>query len=270
MRPASFHYEIDPLGKEAASLTDAEKSMILGGEACMWAEFVNPDNIESRIWPRAAAIAERFWSPAETLDIPDLYRRLGYMDSELVSLGLQHQIRYIGRLRNMIGERHLDLLHEFAGLLKPTGLGTRQRSRQYSSLIPLNRMVDAVLPESQAARQLENQVQAALAGGMDASGAVQRIRQSLARWQETANRLSPEFERSEILVEVVPLTGIVYRLSDMGLQALEFLQSAQKPSAEWRDQTAALIEIAGKPQAEMLVAIAPPILKLIDAANAMP
>ncbi len=270
MRPASFHYEIDPLGKEAASLTDAEKSMILGGEACMWAEFVNPDNIESRIWPRAAAIAERFWSPAEILDIPDLYRRLGYMDSALVSLGLQHQTRYIGGLRNMIGERHLDLLHEFAGLLKPTGLGTRQRSRQYSSLIPLNRMVDAVLPESQAARQLENQVQAALAGGMDASGAVQRIRQSLARWQETANRLSPEFARSEILAEVVPLTGIVSRLSDMGLQALEFLQSAQKPSAEWRDQTAALIKIADMPQAEMLVAIAPPILKLIDAANAMP
>ena len=267
MRPASFHYEIDPLGKEAASLTDAEKSMILGGEACMWAEFVNSDNIESRIWPRAAAIAERFWSPAEILDIPDLYRRLGYMDSELVSLGLQHQIRYVSRLRNMIGERHLDLLHEFAGLLKPTGLGTRQRSRKYSSLIPLNRLVDTVLPESQAARQLENQVQAALAGGMDASGAVQRIRQSLVRWQETANRLSPEFEQSEILAEVVPLTGIVSRLSERGLQALEFLQSAQKPSAEWLDETAALIKIADKPQAEMLVAIVLPILKLIEAAN---
>jgi hexosaminidase len=270
MRPASFHYEIDPLGKEAASLTDAEKSMILGGEACMWAEFVNSDNIESRLWPRAAAIAERFWSPAEILDIPDLYRRLGYMDSELVSLGLQHQIQYVSRLRNMIGERHLDLLHEFAGLLKPTGLGTRQRSRKYSSLIPLNRLVDTVLPESQAARQLENQVQAALAGGMDASGAVQRIRQSLVRWQETANRLSPEFEQSEILAEVVPLTGIVSRLSERGIQALEFLQSAQKPSAEWLDETAALIKIADKPQAEMLVAIALPIQKLIEAANAMP
>ncbi len=270
MRPASFHYEMDPSGKEAASLSDAEKSRILGGEACMWAEFVDPDNIESRIWPRAAAIAERFWSPAEILDIPGMYRRLGYVDSELASLGLQHQIRYVGKLRSLIGERHLDLLSEFAGLLKPTGLGIRQRLRQYSSLVPLNRMVDAVLPESQSARELEYLVQAVRGDGVDASGAFQRLRQSLVQWRETANRLGLEFKQSEILAEAIPLTGIVSRLSETGLEALVFLQSAQKPSLEWRDETAALITILDKPQAEMLVAIAPPIIKLIEAANAMP
>ncbi|WP_085940638.1 family 20 glycosylhydrolase [Granulicella tundricola] len=28
----------------------------------MWAEHLSPRTIDSRIWPRTAAIAERFWS----------------------------------------------------------------------------------------------------------------------------------------------------------------------------------------------------------------
>src|SRR5208282_1287632 len=63
MEPASRHYRVDPLEGATAGLTAEEKARILGGEACMWAEFVNPGNVDSRIWPRMAAVAERFWSP---------------------------------------------------------------------------------------------------------------------------------------------------------------------------------------------------------------
>jgi hexosaminidase len=91
MRPASFHYEMDPLGKGSESLSTEERQRIWGGEACMWAEFVNPDNIESRIWPRAAAVAERLWSGAELTDVKDMYQRLEYLNQELEIQGLRHR-----------------------------------------------------------------------------------------------------------------------------------------------------------------------------------
>ena len=65
MWPAARHYAVDPMSDAAADLNPDEKSRILGGEACMWAEWVTPENIDSHIWPRNAAIAERLWSPQE-------------------------------------------------------------------------------------------------------------------------------------------------------------------------------------------------------------
>ena len=54
---AARHYAVDPTSGPAASLTDDQKKLILGGESCMWSEYVDPENIDSRIWPRNAAIA---------------------------------------------------------------------------------------------------------------------------------------------------------------------------------------------------------------------
>eukprot|EP01100_Stratorugosa_tubuloviscum_P006204 TRINITY_DN2685_c1_g3_i1.p1 TRINITY_DN2685_c1_g3~~TRINITY_DN2685_c1_g3_i1.p1 ORF type:complete len:525 (+),score=222.79 TRINITY_DN2685_c1_g3_i1:63-1637(+) len=43
--------------------TPTMENYIIGGEACLWAEYTNAANFEQKIWPRASAAAERLWSP---------------------------------------------------------------------------------------------------------------------------------------------------------------------------------------------------------------
>eukprot|EP00026_Physarum_polycephalum_P006198 Phypoly_transcript_06240.p1 GENE.Phypoly_transcript_06240~~Phypoly_transcript_06240.p1 ORF type:complete len:563 (+),score=57.06 Phypoly_transcript_06240:67-1755(+) len=67
-------YQNDPLSK--STLTPEEQALILGGETCIWGELVTDRNFDSRVWPRAAAVGERLWSPQNVTNVPDAYSRL--------------------------------------------------------------------------------------------------------------------------------------------------------------------------------------------------
>jgi hexosaminidase len=65
-------YNYDP----DEGLTSAQQKLIVGGETSMWGEMVDEYNIQTKVWPTAAAVAERLWSSATTTNITDATNRL--------------------------------------------------------------------------------------------------------------------------------------------------------------------------------------------------
>jgi hexosaminidase len=104
MKSAKEHYQSDPIPPNSG-LTPEEQALILGGETCMWNEQVNQLSIDSRIWPRSAAIAERLWSPQSVDNVDDMYRRLWVESARLGNLGLTHVSHVNTALRQVAADR---------------------------------------------------------------------------------------------------------------------------------------------------------------------
>lgn len=69
----------------------AHRDQVLGGEACLWSEMVEVDSLETRIWPRTAALAERLWSDPGHFDRKDVYMRLDIHRKRLERRGIKSE-----------------------------------------------------------------------------------------------------------------------------------------------------------------------------------
>lgn len=268
-QPASFHYAVDPLAK-AGGLDEADRGRILGGEACMWGEFVTPETIDSRIWPRLAAVAERLWSPAEVNDVEDMYRRLEIVGRQLDRIGLLHEANYERMLRRLAGRHRVEPLRELADIVTPLKGYGRSATGTYTSFSPLNRLVDAARPESAAARRFDRLVDGALSGALTASADRLAVKQQLLAWRGNYKRLEPIIRDSALLREVAPVSENVALLASAGLEALKLIQLGQTPPREWRKAQEEVLRRAGESYAEVDIAIIPAIRKLLDGAGKLP
>jgi hexosaminidase len=262
--PADRHYATDPWDKGVDQLPEAERARILGGEATMWSEFVDDETIDSRIWPRTAAIAERLWSPREVKDVDDMYARLEAVSRWLEWLGLDHRAGYARMLQRLAGRQHEDL-RLLVDVVEPLEDYRRGATRDYTQQTPLNRLVDAARPESDAARGFSRMVDALLADPARLAGR-DAIRVRLQGWHGLEVRLRPLLERSELLREAVPLAAEASALAAAGLEALAFLEQGVPAPESWWSERAPLLEPESKPPAALEVAYRRAIRRLMEAA----
>jgi hexosaminidase len=267
MFPAWRHYAVDPMAEDAATLSPEEKRRILGGEACMWTEWVTPENIDNRVWPRTAAIAERLWSPPEVQDLGSMYARLGEVSWRLEWLGLTHRSGTIQMLHRMAGTDDISALRTLADVVEPVKDYTRMGNVKgpWDFRAPLNRLVDAVSPESDPARRFGDLVDTYVQSKYKDRAAAGEIRKLLTGWRDNDAKLHPLLERSFLLRDIVPLSQDLAALGESGLRALDYLEKPESSPESWRVQQLARIESAREAKANLLLMVVAPVERLIEA-----
>lgn len=272
--PAARHYAVDPMSGDAANLSREEQQRILGGESCMWSEYVNAENVDSRIWPRNAAIAERLWSPAEVRDPVAMYARLDFVSARLEWLGLTHRTYYHRMLQRIAGStatpEELAALRTLADLVEPVKDYTRAQTApsEATSLTPLNRVVDAVPLESEAGRRFGELVDKFISTSCLDGDLRERLRLQFMEWRDNDAKLQPLAHRSFLVQEVAGRSQDLSALGSIGLAALDAIAERQPAPDLWKTQQLITIEELNKPKAQLLLMPVPAVQKLVEAAAA--
>ncbi len=267
LSPAKYHYGIDPLGGAAARLSEAQAKNVLGGEACMWAELVDAETVDSRIWPRAAAIAERLWSAQDVTDVSSMYARLEAVSRNLQWTGVLHRAAFGPMLDRISGERRDEPLRVLAEAAEPLGCCSQRAPRKMTTFTPLNRFVDAVRPESENVRALENAAMrlAADPSGDTADAAV--LREQFTQWAANDARFQALAGDNGLLGEVKPLSADLSSLGAAGLRILDAWNTGAALPADWLTQENTEIGRMLKPYPSEVILAAARVLKpLLDAA----
>lgn len=259
MQPAIQHYSVDPLKGDTAGLTPEEQKRILGGEAAMWEELATAENLDAKLWPRLAAIAERFWSPESVTDRASMYDRLAVTSRWLEWVGLTHRSGLLLMRQRLAGAMPVHPLNLFAEILEPVK-GYERHRNGWGAAMPFNRLVDAIPPESQAAREFSDAVDRYRAAPTPAAADV--LRKKLTAWMDNTSAVRPMLESNSLLVEDLPLADPVAALCRAGLEALSY-RAASAP-ADWKPRALAAVKDSSAHRANLLIAIAPAIQKLVE------
>ncbi|XP_016060742.1 PREDICTED: beta-hexosaminidase subunit beta [Miniopterus natalensis] len=93
------YYRVEPL---EFSGSKEQKQLVIGGEACLWGEFVDATNLTPRLWPRASAVGERLWSEESVRNEDDAYKRLTAHRCRMVRRGIAAEPLFTGYCDNML------------------------------------------------------------------------------------------------------------------------------------------------------------------------
>ena len=230
----------------------------------MWTDIVSDENLDNRVWPRAAAIAERLWSPQQVRDVDSMYERLAIESKRLELCGLRHNFITDEMLVRMSGEPNPVSLKVLADVVQPPRMYERQRLRNFTTSTTLNHMDDAVPPESDTAREFD-EIARRIASRKATSQDWQQARQWLVLWRDNDAKLQPLLARSFLTQDLAPVSRNLSQVAEIGLQALDDLKENRLVATDVRQKNIEFLKSAAKPQAVLLLMVAPSVEMLVQA-----
>ncbi len=138
---------------------------------------------------------------------------------------------------------------------------------EYRNFTPLNRLVDAVPPESDTAREFSDLAKRIVAGKATPQQ-LQQARDWLLLWRDNDAKLQPQLAASELTAELTPVSHTLSQVAAMGLRALDDLQNHHVLDADALNQAKRQLEEAAKPQAVLVDKIVPSVALLVQASGA--
>ncbi|WP_025813797.1 beta-N-acetylhexosaminidase, partial [Komagataeibacter kakiaceti] len=243
--PAAEHYRVDPLDPHgnglppdlvaranapalnaftldpAARMTPELAGHVMGAEAPLWTEIVTEEMLDARLWPRCAALAERFWSPASVRDETSLALRLPVVQSELEILGN----RATADTHGMMARVAPDDTPPLSVLLSVTSPARNyahnhvfgpSRVAPTATPRPLDQAADIATPDSFEAAAFGRDARAYLAGQHDLMAG---LRARLENWRDNDTRLRDMAVHDPALREVLPASALLAQLAQAGLDA---------------------------------------------------
>ena len=235
IQPTDFHYLNDPVPAQS-NLTEAEKKLIVGGEATMWTEHVTPETVDSRIWPRTAAIAERLWSPQSVNDVEDMYRRLDLISLQLDGLGSTHLRNKEVLLRRLSAGYDTRVLETLVDVIEPLKIYQRNAGdTMYTVFSPYTKIADVATPDQAVARLFRKDVATWLTTAD--SKTEKRILDNLIRWRDNHAEFMKLVQRSPQLSEAAILSENLSVISALGLEAMKKISAKKKSDAGWKQKS---------------------------------
>jgi hexosaminidase len=231
----------------------------------MWGEQINSLSIDSRIWPRTAAMAERFWSPESVKDVDDMYRRLDVESLRIEALGLTHLTHEGAALRELAGSEQIDALRVFSSVLQPVSFHDRYKGQHTDQITPLDNLVDAVRPDPPSRHRMDMLVRGLLKAPSANPKASAELDSVFKSWAAAVPVVEMQMNHSPLLAIARPRAQQLSQLAQTGEEALSYLKGEAKAPAGWKQAKLAQITSARQNQALVRFTFLDPLEQMVKA-----
>jgi len=270
MESAEDHY-VDPL-PDTLGLSPDEAARLMGGEACMWGEHIGPETIDSRIWPRLAAVAEKLWSQAGVKDVHDMYQRLAVTNLRLAEVGLGQNEHTARMLRLVVGTGpDFQTMMSLMALAQPVTFGQRHRLQvPMTQQTPLTRLIDAARPDPPSRWGALTMVERFVQDSGRSTVLRDSLRQTFAAWQALAPAVHAVAVRKPLARDGVAAADALARVAGVGSAALDRMAGTVAATRAWQDSARAVLDSATGPQGLLRLTVVDAVRWLVEDAPVKP